>query len=87
MANPGIWVSKTVISFENLARILPTGLESKNRILDLATLVRHESCKVSEAFEKILMIIWALVSDISMKKMTEPPNIAGYADFYCSSNF
>lgn len=35
----GICKSSTLISFENRANIRPTGLESKNNILDLATCV------------------------------------------------
>lgn len=35
----GICKSTTVMSLENRAKIRPTGLESKNRIFDLATFV------------------------------------------------
>lgn len=70
-------MSMTVTSFENLANILPTGFESKNRIYDLATQTSIVLWMFSQALCKILISNCALQKDINMNPKIEQPNMMG----------
>ena len=59
---PGIIRSITDISFENLVKILPIGLLSKNRILDLMTFSTITLCIFDVLIINIVKITTALMN-------------------------
>lgn len=69
--------SKTAISFENLVRMRPIGLESKNKILERSTFSHMAKCRFDVVVKAIPNIVASLIANDMHRKIRMPNRTRG----------